>query len=231
MMAHEGPGMHMIAKLSLPMLAMSIQTLTFLEIDLKVEIGQSAPDVQVLDMHGEAVSLSSLWKSGPVLLYFHRHLGCIFTKQAFKRLDCSIGQLESHGVRIISIVPTNTSNANAFCTNGDFWHTCLVDMKLDSYKAYGVPKANLIQMFGPKPINSACHATKRGYRQSIRTAGNAFIMSAVIVIDASGIVKATWYSSHIGDIPSLHAMKRLIDVAMSTDDSRYEYMTPSSMLL
>lgn len=178
---------------------------------MKLEIGQTAPDARVVDIHGDVVKISSLWKSKPVLFYFHRHLGCVFAKQTFKRLDCSIGQLETFGIQVVSIVPTTSANTSGFCTEGDYWHTCLADPSLSSYKAYGVTKANPIQIFGPGPMSAAFQAIKRGYRQSCRLVGNAFIMPAAVVVDTQGIVRATWYGKHIGEIPSVPAMKLMAD--------------------
>lgn len=37
--------------------------------------GDSAPDVSLLDHEGRAVALSTLWRDGPVALFFLRHLG------------------------------------------------------------------------------------------------------------------------------------------------------------
>lgn len=170
---------------------------------MQVLTGQQAQDLQLVDIHGDAVRLSSLCKENPVMLFFHRPLGCIFAQQAFKRLDCSVGQLEAHGVRIVSIVPTTAANACSFCTDGDFWHTCLADPKLVGYHAYGVPTASPVQMFGPKPIACAFQAMKRGYRVSGKQIGHAFVIPAAIIVDSNGIIQAVRYSKHVGDIPSV----------------------------
>lgn len=43
--------------------------------DKHLQVGQSAPDVTVLDIHGQPIQLASLWQNGPVLLSFLRHFG------------------------------------------------------------------------------------------------------------------------------------------------------------
>jgi peroxiredoxin len=40
-----------------------------------VDVGDGAPDVEVLDPQGRAVRLSSLWADRPVVLAFLRHYG------------------------------------------------------------------------------------------------------------------------------------------------------------
>ncbi len=177
---------------------------------MKVEVGEKAHDLQLMDFHGDAVQLSSLWANTPVMLFFHRHLGSIFAKQAFKRLDCSVGQLETHGVRLVSIVPASAADACAYCTEGDFWHTCLADAKLNCYRAYGVGNASLLQMIGPQTLRSYKEAVTRGYRQSMRPIGHAFVMPAVVVVDTDGVITAIRYSKHAGDIPSVSELLQMV---------------------
>jgi hypothetical protein len=40
-----------------------------------ITVGTRAPEVQVLDVGGQPVALSSAWADGPVLLTFLRHFG------------------------------------------------------------------------------------------------------------------------------------------------------------
>lgn len=42
---------------------------------MALEIGQPAPDVTLLNPQGEPITLSSLWRQGPILLTFLRHFG------------------------------------------------------------------------------------------------------------------------------------------------------------
>ncbi len=183
-----------------------------------VEVGQTAPDMTLVDFHSDSVRLSSLWASNPVMFFFHRHLGCIFAKQAFKRLDCSVGQLEAHGVRLASVVPASAADACAFCAEGDYWHTCLADAKLECYRAYGVKKAGLFQMIGPLPLRSIKEAAARGYRQSLRPIGNAFVMPAVVVVNQDGIITAVKYGKHVGDIPTVSELLHMVS-SVSTPPS------------
>lgn len=41
----------------------------------RLAIGDTAPDVAVLDVHGQNVALSEMWRRGPVVLTFLRHFG------------------------------------------------------------------------------------------------------------------------------------------------------------
>ncbi|MHB1461066.1 MAG: redoxin domain-containing protein [Armatimonadota bacterium] len=175
-----------------------------------VEVGQQAPDLSLVDFHNDSVRLSSLWTSSPIMFFFHRNLGCLFAKQAFKRLDCSVGQLETHGVRLVSIVPATASDACAFCADGDYWHTCLADAKLESYRAFGVKRAGLFQMIGPQPLRSLKEAVTRGYRPSGRPIGNAFVMPAVVVVKNDGIITSIRYSKHVGDIPTVSELIQMV---------------------
>ncbi len=41
----------------------------------RLNVGDHAPMVQVLDPQGQTVDLSAAWQTGPVLLTFLRHFG------------------------------------------------------------------------------------------------------------------------------------------------------------
>jgi hypothetical protein len=41
----------------------------------RLQRGDPAPDVTVLDLHGQSRQLSESWRDGPVLLTFLRHFG------------------------------------------------------------------------------------------------------------------------------------------------------------
>ena len=41
----------------------------------RLQPGDQAPDVRVLDAQGQPYQLSQVWQSGPVLLSFLRHFG------------------------------------------------------------------------------------------------------------------------------------------------------------
>lgn len=42
---------------------------------MALSIGESAPDVELLDVDGRPVRLSSIWTQQPLVLFFIRHLG------------------------------------------------------------------------------------------------------------------------------------------------------------
>jgi peroxiredoxin len=42
---------------------------------MSVQVGDPAPDVELLDVDGRPVRLSTLWSDGPAVLAFLRHYG------------------------------------------------------------------------------------------------------------------------------------------------------------
>jgi hypothetical protein len=44
-------------------------------VETKLKIGDAAPDADVLDSHGQPISLADVWPAGPTLLTFLRHFG------------------------------------------------------------------------------------------------------------------------------------------------------------
>ena len=41
----------------------------------RLQVGDTAPDITVTDIHGAPVELATYWKGGPTLVTFLRHFG------------------------------------------------------------------------------------------------------------------------------------------------------------
>ena len=175
---------------------------------MKVAVGQKAGDIELYDLHGDTVMLSSLFAKSPVVLFFHRHIGSIFTKQAFRRLDCSVEQLEAHKVRFVSIVPTDPSRACDFYAKGDYWHYCLADPSMNSYRTYGIASVTPINMFSA--VGSVIKAAKKGYRMSSILSRGALVVPTAVLIDNKGVVRAIRCGKNVGDIPDVNEMIRFV---------------------
>ncbi len=183
---------------------------------MKVAVGQKACDIELYDLHGDTVMLSNLWANSSVVLFFHRHIGSIFTNQAFRRLDCCVEQLEAHKIRFISIVPTNPSKASEFYAKGDYWHYCLADPDMSSYHAYGISKATPLAMFNPGAVNRLVKAMKKGYRISGVLSRGALVVPTAVLVDTQGVVKAIRSGKNVGDIPDVSEMMRFVAQAQKT---------------
>ncbi len=181
---------------------------------MNVISGHKSAELRVLDIHKNEVVMDTLWAEGPTLLYFHSNLGSAFTKQTFTRLDYSAAQLESHGVKLISIVPTSAENTAQFYYTGSFWHSCYADPACRSYRKFNVPKVGLRQLASLAPLVSTLRAYKHGYKHSYLPKGRLGYLPTVVVVDGTGHVLMTRTAKYLGEIPSISELKKIcIDVS------------------
>jgi peroxiredoxin len=52
----------------------------------RLHFNQQAPDLELLNIAGKTVTLSSLWKKRPLILAFTRHFGCTQCKEMLDEL-------------------------------------------------------------------------------------------------------------------------------------------------
>src|SRR5215217_2607806 len=76
-----------------------------------VGVGAPAPDVTVEDARGGPVRLADLWRRGPIVLVFIRHLGCMFCREHVAHLRDRYAAFQAAGAQVVVIgmgTPTQT---------------------------------------------------------------------------------------------------------------------------
>lgn len=68
-------------------------------------VGQKAPDFSALDINGKKYELSSLLKSGPVVLIFYRGFWCPVCNKHLKTLEDSLQFVIQKGAELIAVSP------------------------------------------------------------------------------------------------------------------------------
>lgn len=104
---------------------------------MRLEIGQKAPAFTLLSDQGAKVSLASLRKDGPVLLYFYPAAGtpgC--TKQACDFRD-SLTAFTGSGLQVVGISPDTPAALAAFRANESLPFTLLSDPEREVMQHYG----------------------------------------------------------------------------------------------
>lgn len=88
-----------------------------------------------------------------VLLVFLRHAGCSFCREALSDLARVRGSIEEGGTRIVLVHMGDTGRFESLLAKNelsDLDRFCDPDQKL--YKAFGVKRGRLSQLFGPKVL-------------------------------------------------------------------------------
>lgn len=135
-------------------------------------------------------TLSALSEASPVLLVFLRHAGCTFCREAIGDVARDRGVIEAAGVRIVLVHMGDSQAIDkliAKCGLRGVDRICDPDRKL--YRAFGLKRGRLWQLFGPKVL---WRALPEGvmWRHGIgRLTADSFQMPGLFLLEESGIVR------------------------------------------
>lgn len=138
--------------------------------------------------HGE--SLAALSSRAPALVVFLRHLGCTFCREALADLRDRRERIESGGAQIVLVHMAPEDVAAPFFDKhglGDLPRISDPDQSL--YRAFGLRRGSLLQLFGPKVWWRGLVATLRGHRVG-KLVGDGFQMPGAFLVRNGKIVSA-----------------------------------------
>lgn len=104
---------------------------------------------RVVTQRGE--SLAAIAGSSSALLVFLRHAGCTFCREALADISTSRREIESRGVRIVLVHMGDVRELQQLLAKHaleDLDHIC--DPQQELYRAFGLKRGSLAQLFGPK---------------------------------------------------------------------------------
>ncbi len=168
---------------------------------MRIKEGEQAPNCRLLRPDGQAVTLSELLQGGMLLLVFQRHLGCPFAKRSFHLLNRYYKMLGDRKVNLVSVAPAEPSQISQFCSRNRIWTECLCDPDGSAAKAFGVRRANPLDLLHPGCLWQGARQTLRGNLPS-GIIGDPTRMMAAFGIDTDGTVFLAWRARHMGDLPN-----------------------------
>ena len=106
-----------------------------------------APDLELLDISGNPVRLSSLWSQRPLLLAFTRHFGCTQCKEMLDELVAGREKIAAAGLGIAVVTQGTPESTAIFARQYAPGLLTLADPERKAYEAYGLERGNLFQTF------------------------------------------------------------------------------------
>ena len=125
---------------------------------LPVQVGDPAPDLELLDMAGTPRRLSDLWSTGPTLLLFLRHYGCSCLAERWDGLRGDLPELEAAGAQVVAVGQGESERTAAMVTRRGYPFPVLSDPDRRAYAAYGLLQgtpAQLVHDFPWRPGDMA----------------------------------------------------------------------------
>lgn len=172
--------------------------------DRRPRVGDMAPDLMVTEaVGGRPFPLADLWKDGPALLVFLRHLGCSFCREQVSNLKDDIDRFRALNTTIGLITPVGIVDADQFCDRRNITGAmlCLSDSERTAYAAFGLAQVYLGDLFAPSVVGRGIQAALHGHFVGMPK-GDIFQMPGVFIVDTAGAVRYAHRHKDISDNPA-----------------------------
>jgi peroxiredoxin len=171
-----------------------------------LKFNDPAPDLELRDVDGKPVRLSSLWGRQVLILAFTRHFGCPQCKDMVDQLVGASPALRDNGMALALVTQATPEETKVFCEQRAPGVLCLADPERKAYRAYGLQRANIWQSFLSLHVWRSNWRLKRerGWSTELPPAGqDAMQMAGTFVIAPDGRIRLPYYYDDIADHPAV----------------------------
>ncbi|GER57302.1 prostamide/prostaglandin F synthase [Striga asiatica] len=95
----------------------------------------SLDNAQVVDLNGNGIPISDLWKDRKAVVAFARHFGCVLCRKRADYLAAEKDKMDAAGVALVLIGPGSVDQAKKFFEQTKFKGEIYADPSYASYKA------------------------------------------------------------------------------------------------
>lgn len=171
---------------------------------MKLQAGQMAPDLEVLDLSGHLVSLRAL-RGRAVLLSFYRYASCPLCNLRVRDLREAAPQLEALGLVMVGVFQSDAATLGRYVGRQQAPFALVADPDMALYRRYGVER-RWLAMLHPSTLAGALRAFAAGFLPG-RIDGPVHRIPADFLIDAQGRIAVAHYGGHAGDHLPIEALK------------------------
>jgi peroxiredoxin len=171
------------------------------------DIGDPAPDAQILDGDGEPTRLADRWAVQPTVVAFLRYFGCPFCQAQVVSLREDHARFAELGARIVLIGQGTPVDCAEFCGRTHVEFDVFVDPERVAFRAFGLAQGTFMQIAGPAvTVPWMKLELKKETRQRGLRGGSIMQMPGTFVVDDTGIVRFAHRNRHIADSPRNQAI-------------------------
>jgi len=165
-------------------------------------LGDGAPDAVLFDASGREAHLSFFWQEAPAILVFLRYFGCPFCQAQVAALSREEYRFLESGGNVVLIGHGDRTAAVEFRQVKRVPFPLLLDPDRGAYRAYGLIRGRLTQVFGPSTALPFLRANLREEtRQRGLQGGDLMQMPGTFVVDSRGVVRFAHRNRHVADSP------------------------------
>ncbi len=102
------------------------------------QVGDMAVDGQLKNWKGDTITLSELWKQGPVVLMWYRGGWCPYCNIQLRMMQQNLDKIEGAGAKLVVLTPELPEKAKETAEANDLNIAALHDANLELAKKYGI---------------------------------------------------------------------------------------------
>jgi len=166
--------------------------------------GSAALDMPLQAIDGTEVQLAQFWEERPTLLFFVRHLGCVFCREQLASVRDRYADIQALDAQVVVIAPTDVGSTARFTRDMRLLFPVLSDLRRHSFVAYGLFEAPMSEVMEPQVLLRTVREWTRGNIAPINPLGAAFTqLGGLFVVDTSGVVRWSHLVSPVFNYPPL----------------------------
>lgn len=147
------------------------------------------------------LSIHERSESTPTLVVFLRHFGCTFCRETLRDLEQQQHNLRQRDIDLVIVHMSDDAHARRTLLRYGLEHVARIsDPDQSLYRSFDLHRGSPLQLFGPRAIRRAIHATLSGNLQG-RSQGDAFQMPGVFLVEHGHILHALRHH-HAGQRPN-----------------------------
>ena len=189
---------------------------------IPLQVGDEAPEFELLDADGQLVTLSSIWRDKPVVILFWRHYGCGCGIERAGMLKKDYEAFVKAGGEALIIGQGEPERAAAYAKKyalPPIRILCDPDFKV--YEAYGLVEGKPSQILfdAPNEFLDRDYEAGVGLAKERRDLGrplvdNSWLLPGEFVIDRGGIVRLAYRYNYCEDFPDYRVLTSAIREAV-----------------
>jgi peroxiredoxin len=174
-----------------------------------LQVGDSAPDFELVDSSGKNVRLSNFWQNGPALLLFWRHYGCSCGMHRAQRLAIEYPDYTMAGGNVVVIGQGEPERAALYASKHNLPCPVLCDPTFKVYEAFDLLEGQPSQVFfdASDELLRCEPAAGREFAKSRHNTDRALVDSPWLlpgefVVDRNGKVRLAYRYQYCEDWPN-----------------------------
>ena len=173
-----------------------------------LQVGDTAPDLELLDTQGRTVHLRDAWRDGPALLLFWRHYGCSCGRERARRLQAEHERYLGLGANVVVIGQAGPERTQVYAQKNELPCRVLCDPARIAYDVYGLLEGQPSQIvfdapdeFLQRDFEAGRQLQRSRHGTDAAPVDSPWQLPGEFVIDPSGKIRLAYRYQHCEDWP------------------------------